>query len=57
MLIDVQAHPGLSGGAVLDRSGTMAGLVAARDPETGWTVAYPIGEVLGRPTEPVPVDC
>jgi S1-C subfamily serine protease len=57
MLVDVQANPGLSGGAVLDRAGTMTGLVAARDPGTGWTVAYPVGEVLGRPTEPLSVDC
>jgi hypothetical protein len=35
----------------------MTGLVAARDPGTGWTVAYPVGEVLGRPTEPLSVDC
>ena len=48
MLIDVQAEGGMSGGAVLDRSGSAAGLVAARDPETGWAVAYPLGELLGR---------
>lgn len=57
MLIDVQAHPGLSGGAVLDRTGSLAGLVAARDPATGWTVAYPSSEVLHRPTEPVTAGC
>jgi hypothetical protein len=57
MLIDVQAHPGLSGGAVLDRAGSVAGLVAARDPATGWTVAYPLSEVLHRPTEPTTAGC
>lgn len=54
MLIDVEAEGGMSGGAVLDESGAAAGLVAARDPDTGWVVAYPLGELLGRPQQPSP---
>jgi S1-C subfamily serine protease len=57
MLIDVQAHPGLSGGAVVDRSGAVVGIVSARDPATGWVVAYPMGELLGRTTDRMPTAC
>lgn len=57
MLIDVPAYEGLSGGAVVDRTGAVVGIVAARDPETGWTVAYPLGEVLGRPGQDAGEDC
>ena len=56
LLVDVQAIPGVSGGVVADRSGRAVGLVAARDPSTGWAVAYPIGEVLADP-RPGVADC
>lgn len=56
LLVDTEVRGGSSGGAVLDAGGRVVGLVAARDPRTGWAVAYPIGEVLGRALGPVP-DC
>lgn len=46
LLVDVTAAPGLSGGLVVDGAGRAVGLVAARDPATGWTVAYPV-DALG----------
>jgi len=49
LLVDVRAIPGASGGVVADRWGHAVGLVAARDPGTGWAVAYPISEILGNP--------
>lgn len=54
LLIDVEVTGGSSGGAVLDASGAVVGLVAARDPRTGHAVAYPIAEVLGRGLAAVP---
>lgn len=54
MVIDVDAARGISGGVVADAAGRAVGLVAARDPRTGFTVAYPLDEVLGRSAGPVP---
>jgi hypothetical protein len=54
MLVDVEAVPGVSGGVVVDRFGRAVGLVAARDPDTGWAVAYPISEVLAEPRPAAP---
>jgi hypothetical protein len=50
LIVDVQAIPGISGGVVVDGEGRAVGLVAARDPESGDTVAYPIGSVTGATT-------
>jgi len=49
LIIDVEAIPGISGGVVVDASGRAVGVVAARDPETGSTVAYPL-DTLGGAT-------
>ena len=54
LLVDSQVRGGSSGGAVLDAEGRLVGLVAAKDPSTGWAVAYPIAEVLGRGSGVVP---
>lgn len=56
MIVDVEAIPGISGGVVVDGEGRAVGLVAARDPESGRTVAYPIDEVLGS-TGPPDASC
>jgi putative serine protease PepD len=53
LLADTTAEGGHSGGAVLDPSGAVIGLVAARDPSTGRVVAYAI-EDLGSALGPVP---
>lgn len=50
LLVDVDAEPGLSGGVVLDAAGRAVGLVAARDPSTHDTVAYPLGAVSAGAT-------
>ncbi len=55
LLIDVEADPGLSGGTVTDaETGEVVALVAARDPDSGHVVAYPVGELLGRALGPIP---
>lgn len=54
LLVDVAVTGGNSGGAVLDARGAVVGLVAAKDPRTGWAVAYPIAEVVGRGLGPIP---
>jgi len=54
LLVDAAAAPGVSGGAVLDERGAVVALVAARDPGTGSTVAYPIADLLERPIDSVP---
>lgn len=54
MLIDALADHGESGGAVLDAFGRVVGLVAARDPSTGFTVAYPVSAVLATGLVSVP---
>lgn len=55
LLVDAPAAGGLSGGTVLDAdTGDVVGLVAARDPSSGDVVAYPVGELLGRPLAAVP---
>jgi hypothetical protein len=54
LLVDAQVRGGSSGGAVLDDEGRVVGLVAAKDPATGWAVAYPIAEVLGRGLGSIP---
>lgn len=47
LVIDVPARPGHSGGAVLDGDGRVVGIVAARDPRTGATVAHPASALGG----------
>lgn len=50
LLADTPAEGGHSGGALLDASGAVVGLVAARDPSTGRVVAYDLddlGSTLG----------
>ncbi len=56
LVIDVPAAEGISGGVVVDGSGRAVGLVAARDPGTGFTVAYPLDTVRDA-TEPGPPAC
>jgi len=56
LVIDVPAAEGISGGVVVDGAGRAVGLVAARDPETGFTVAYPLDSVRDA-TEPGPPAC
>lgn len=46
MVVDVPAVEGTSGGAVVDASGRVVGLIAARDPRSGNTIAYPMRDVL-----------
>ncbi|CAN5579869.1 hypothetical protein BH10ACT3_BH10ACT3_01780 [soil metagenome] len=46
LIVDAPAHGGVSGGAVLDSNGSVVGLVAARDPDSGLVVAYPIDAAL-----------
>jgi hypothetical protein len=48
MVVDVPAVEGTSGGVVTDVAGRAVGLIAARDPRTGHTVAYPMSDVLSR---------
>jgi S1-C subfamily serine protease len=45
LVVDVEVHPGSSGGAVLDAAGELVGVVAARDPRTGWAVAHPAADI------------
>ncbi len=52
LLVDVPVQQGISGGVVVDVEGRAVGLIVARDPGTGWAVAYPIGDVLDRPEGP-----
>lgn len=53
LIVDVDAQPGISGGVVVDGAGRAVGLVAARDPDTHDTVAYPIAELAaGTVTDP-----
>lgn len=54
MLVGVAARGGHSGGAVMDASGAVVGLVAARDPSTGSVVAYRIADVLDAPRADLP---
>ncbi len=54
LLVGVAAEGGHSGGAVLDSSGDLVGLIAARDPGSGRIVAYRIGDVLGEPLGGMP---
>jgi S1-C subfamily serine protease len=56
LIVDVEAVPGVSGGLVVDADGRAVGLVAARDPESHFTVAYPIDAVGSEPI-PGPPDC
>jgi S1-C subfamily serine protease len=56
LIVDVEAMPGISGGVVVDGEGRAVAMVAARDPATGHTVAYPIDQVLG-PTGPYDTRC
>lgn len=54
LLVDAQAQGGHSGGAVLDTSGRVVGLIAARDPGTGRVVAYQIDELVAARIGPPP---
>jgi S1-C subfamily serine protease len=45
LVVDVEVHPGSSGGAVLDAAGDLVGVVAARDPRTGRAVAHPAADI------------
>lgn len=54
LLVGATADGGHSGGAVMDPSGAVVGLVAARDPATDRVVAYQIGDVLGEARGGVP---
>jgi hypothetical protein len=45
IVVDAPAAPGSSGGAVVDGAGRIVGLVAARDPGTGRTVALPMADL------------
>lgn len=53
MLIDVPAVEGTSGGVVVDSAGRAVGLIAARDPRTGYTVAYPLQQLPSLADGPV----
>ncbi|MCB0953869.1 MAG: trypsin-like peptidase domain-containing protein, partial [Microthrixaceae bacterium] len=48
LVVDVPAIEGTSGGVVVDSSGRAVGLIAARDPRTGYTVAYPARDLFTR---------
>lgn len=50
VVVDVPAVEGTSGGVVVDVAGRAVGLIAARDPRTGHTVAYPMDDVVARAT-------
>ncbi len=54
LLVGARAHGGHSGGAVLDTSGRVVGLIAARDPGTGRVVAYRIDDLLSAQVGPPP---
>ncbi|MEI2697362.1 MAG: serine protease [Microthrixaceae bacterium] len=54
LLVGSQARGGHSGGAVLDASGSLVGLVAARDPGSGRVVAYRIGDLLDEALDGLP---
>jgi S1-C subfamily serine protease len=45
LVLSTEAAAGMSGGVVLDVTGAAIALVAARDPVTGRTVAYPLDEL------------
>lgn len=49
LVVGATVTGGASGGAVLDGSGAVVGLVAARDPSTGRAVAHPLEGVLDAP--------
>jgi putative serine protease PepD len=57
VLVDVPAGPGSSGGAVVDGAGRLVGLVAARDPRTGWTVAHPMADLALADVDSGPPPC
>jgi S1-C subfamily serine protease len=52
LVIDTPARAGLSGGAVTNQAGELVGLVVARDPDTGDTVAYQTGDLDQDTTRP-----
>lgn len=54
LVIDAPVRGGSSGGAVVDASGAFVALVAARDPGTGDTVAYPAEQATVAATERAP---
>ncbi|MCB1012527.1 MAG: trypsin-like peptidase domain-containing protein [Microthrixaceae bacterium] len=56
LVVDVPAIEGTSGGVVVDSSGRAVGLIAARDPRTGYTVAYPARDLFTR-AETAPPAC
>lgn len=53
-IVDVVAERGTSGGVVVDAQGRAVGLIAARDPRTGYTVAYPVADLFARAVRPAP---
>jgi putative serine protease PepD len=54
VVVGAEVGGGSSGGAVFDDDGRVVGLVAAREPGSGWAVAYPIDQVLMAGLDPIP---
>lgn len=56
VVVTTPASGGHSGGAVVDTHGRLVGIVAARDPRTGETVAHPVS-ALGAAKVGLPATC
>ncbi|MFV0318077.1 MAG: serine protease [Microthrixaceae bacterium] len=48
LVVDIPAEEGISGGVVVDGSGRAVGLIAARDPSTGYTIAHRVDDLFTR---------